>query len=58
MCTVDSHILTISKNAAQMLIDIIQKTSEAPVAGPQEVVLQPELVWRQSVASVDPEETW
>ena len=54
MCTVDGHILTISKGAAQMLIDIIKRSGEDPAVEPQEVILQPELVWRQSVADVDP----
>lgn len=54
MCTVDGHILTISKGAAQMLIDIIKRSGEEPAIEPQEVILQPELVWRQSVADVDP----
>ena len=55
MCTIDNHILDISKGAAQMLIDIIQSCGEAADGGPQEVVLKPELVWRQSVACIGPE---
>ena len=55
MCTIDNHILDISKGAAQMLIDILQSPGEASVNEPREIVLKPELVWRQSVADIDPE---
>lgn len=52
MSTVDNHIIDIGKNAAQMLIDILDQT-DGPVSGePQEIIYQPQLVWRESVATL------
>lgn len=55
MCTVDNHIVDIGKNSAQMLIDILNRPNDALLSQPQEIIYQPELVWRNSVATLIPE---
>lgn len=52
MCTVDNHIVDIGRKSAQMLIDILGQSGNPPADEPQEILYSPQLVWRDSVATL------
>ena len=52
MCTVDNHIVDIGRKSAQMLIDILGQSGDPPADEPQEILYSPQLVWRDSVATL------